>query len=344
MIGCAAGSVPALAPDRRGWAGACRGLCRLGLGPGDDVVVHLVGEAGAGGGFDQEGVEGLAEGGELGGVLVEPEAEAGGMFCGSAVGEGPAGGGGSVDGDRGAAGLEELDEMEGGGEAGVGFAVDGGPELVEEGAGCEVEEEGDGLAAGGAVDGVEEGGDGFDVVADVGGEDDVGAGRFGDGPALVEDADVADAVADEVPLEQLAHGLAGLDADHAADAAGDGEGEAARACAEVEPGFGGAGAAEEGVEDGVAGAVGVGAEAVGEGGVVVAAGGGFAEALGLFAVGADGVVPLFGELVGAPGVGSGIGFGGGSACHGLADRGGTVRAGRFPPGGRRAGWSGRLAV
>lgn len=266
------------------------------------MVVELIGKAEGGAVLDEVGVEGAAEGGELGGVPVEPEAVAGGVFGGVGVREAPSGGRGSFDGDRRAAGLEELDEVAGGGEIGVGFAVDGGPELVEEGAGGEVEEEGDGFAAGGAVDGVEEGGDGFDVVADMGDEDDVGAGRGRMGPALVEDLDVADFVADEVLLEELAHGLAGLDADHAADAAGDGEGEAAGARAEVEPDIGGIGAPEQGVEDGIIGAVGVGAEAVGDGRVVVAGAGGFAEALGLFTVGADGGVPLFGEFVGPPGI------------------------------------------
>ena len=291
----------------------------------------MVGEAQGLGVLDEVGLEGLAEGGELGGVLVEPEAVAGGVFGGVGVGESPSGGGRSFDGDGRAAGLEELDEVAGGGELHVGLAVDGGPELVEEGAGGEVEEEGDGFAAGGAVDGVEEGGDGFDVVADVGDEDDVGAGRDGAGPALVEDLDVADFVADEVFLEELAHGLAGLDADHAADAAGDGKGEAAGAGAEVEPDVGGIGAAEQGVEDGIIGAVGVGAEAVGDGGVVVAGAWGFAEAFGLFAVGADGGVPLFGEFVGAPGICSGGGLGG----HAI-----RVRVGRSAArgGDRRVDW------
>ena len=185
--------------------------------------------------------------------------------------------------------------MRRGGQGDAFFAVDVGPEGVGAVLGrVPVEDDEDAFfcVVGEFLD---EGVDVSDGIDDVGAEDEVGGLDCRVFPGGLDEGDVLDVVAAGFLQECTSHGGGGFDGGDVAATEGEGEGEAAGAGAGVDEGLMGLDERGEAVEEGIVGAVGVGAEADGHAVPVVVVGVGLvAETFGLGVFGEDLVQPVLG--------------------------------------------------
>ena len=191
--------------------------------------------------------------------------------------------------------VEDFYELGSGGKGDSSFAVNVGPEPVGAVLGrVPVEDDEDAFSGvvGELLDELVHSSGGVD---DVGAEDDFCGLDFGVFPGGLDEGDVLNVVGSGFLKERAGHGGGGLHGGDVAASEGEGEGESAGAGADVDEGILGLDFTCESVEEGVVGAVGIGAEADGHAVPVVVVGIGLvAESFGLGVFGEDGLEPFLG--------------------------------------------------